>query len=105
VKVHWLVFPTLLGEEYTQVPVLGVPVVVSALAGKLAISSLKVTEYWIELPIWVPTTLVIVGATVSRITVRLSGACGPGVAAKSFTELAASVRVLVPSALQVIWTL
>jgi phosphoribosylcarboxyaminoimidazole (NCAIR) mutase len=45
VKVHWLVFPTLLGEEYTQVPVLGVPVVVSALAGKLAISSLKVTEY------------------------------------------------------------
>jgi hypothetical protein len=104
VKVHWLVFPTLLGEEYTQVPVLGVPVVVSALAGKLAISSLKVTEYWIELPIWVPDKLVIVGAMVSRITETGRGLCGPEVEEKSFTELAASVSVPVPDPAQVIWT-
>jgi hypothetical protein len=84
--------------------VAGDPLVVIALAGKVEISSLKVTEYSIALATCLPTTLEIVGAVVSRITVTLTGAAGPAVEAKSFTELVVRVSVVLPAVLQVIGT-
>jgi hypothetical protein len=84
--------------------VAGDPLVVIALAGKLEISSLKVTEYSIALATCLPVTLEIVGAVVSRITVTLTGAAGPAFEAKSFTEFEVRVSVAVPAPEQVIGT-